>query len=113
MSPRDWRVRIEDILNAIVKIQRYSAGMTLQSFADDSRTMDAVIRNFIMIGEAARSVPAEVAAARPGIPWRLMADMRNFAVHEYWGVKPQTLWETIQKDLPPLVPMLQELLGQP
>lgn len=110
MSPRDWRVRIEDILDAIAKIQSYSAGMTPESFAADSKTMDAVIRNFIMIGEAARSVPEEVVNAHPGIPWRLMGDMRNFAVHEYWGVKPQTIWKTIENDLPPLVPVLQELV---
>ena len=68
--------------------------------------MDAVIRNFIVIGEAARSVPKEITDKYPGVPWRLMGDMRNFAIHEYWGVELQTIWETIKKDLPPLIPLL-------
>lgn len=110
MSPRDRRVRIEDILDAIAKIRQYSSGLSLDSFAADTRTMDAVVRNFIKIGEAARSIPEEVISMHPEIPWRLMSDMRNFAVHEYWGVKPDTLWRTIEADLPPLVPALKGLL---
>ena len=48
----------------------------------------------------------------PTIPWRLMSDMRNFAVHEYWGVELRTIWETIHQDLPPLVPLLKRILKE-
>ena len=112
MSPRQWRHRIADILEAIDKIQAYVGDTDFQSFAADSKTVDAVIRNFIVIGEAARRVPADVVERHPGIPWRLMGDMRDFAVHEYWGVKAGVAWETIQNDLPPLVPQLQQILDQ-
>jgi len=54
-----------------------------------------VIRNFITIGEAAGHVPEEIVAQHPDVPWRLMSDMRNFAVHHYWGVEPTVLWKTI------------------
>lgn len=64
-------------------------------FEDDGRTIDAVIRNFITIGEAAGHVPEEIVAQHPDVPWRLMSDMRNFAVHHYWGVEPTVLWKTI------------------
>ncbi|MGW8181028.1 MAG: HepT-like ribonuclease domain-containing protein [bacterium] len=86
MSSRLWQHRITDIIEAIEKIQRYVEGMGFDAFEKDSKTIDAVIRNFIIIGEAARRVPEEVVESRPSIPWRLMGDMRNFAVHEYWGV---------------------------
>lgn len=46
MPPREWRVRVEDILGSITKIERYTAGMTFDTFQDDDRTVDAVIRNF-------------------------------------------------------------------
>jgi len=57
---RKWAFRIEHILAAIIKIQRYTDGMTEESFAADERTVDAVIRNFQVIGEATRHVPRDV-----------------------------------------------------
>ena len=86
--------------------------MDFQDFHSDSKTTDAVIRNLIVIGEAARHIPPEVVPAHPEIPWRLMRDMRNFAVHEYWGVELQTVWETIQKDLPPLMNDLAAIVAK-
>ena len=109
MSPRLWQHRITDIMEAIEKIQRYVEGMTFDDFENDSKTVDAVIRNFIIIGEAVRNVPEEVVVRHPSIPWRIMGDMRNFAVHEYWGVELRTVWETIKSDLPPLVPLLRSI----
>ena len=109
MSPRLWQHRITDILKAIEKIQHYVEGMAFDDFENDSKTVDAVIRNFIIIGEAVRNVPEEVVVRHPSIPWRIMGDMRNFAVHEYWGVELRTVWETIKSDLPPLVPLLRSI----
>ena len=110
MSPRLWHYRIDDILGAIRKIFQYVEGMNFESFACDQKTIDAVIRNFIVIGEAARNVPLGVMERYPELPWRLMGDMRNFAVHEYWGVELSTIWKTIQVDLPPLIPLLEKVL---
>lgn len=78
----------------------------------DPKTQDAVIRNLIVIGEAAGKVPGPLRKRHPGIPWRLMADMENFAVHEYWGVRLPTIWQTLVEDLPPLLPLLQDMLDK-
>ena len=110
MSRRLWKYRIADILESINKIQKYVADMDYDDFRNDEKTIDAVIRNFIVIGEAARNIPDYISAKYPNIPWRLMGDMRNFAVHEYWGVELRTIWKTIQDDLPPLVPGLNEVI---
>jgi uncharacterized protein with HEPN domain len=112
MSPRLWEHRVADILDAIGKIQNYVKSMNFAEFQSDPKTVDAVILNFIVIGEAARSVPKEIADKYPRVPWRLMGDMRNFAIHEYWGVELQTIWETIKKDLPPLIPLLEVVLQE-
>jgi uncharacterized protein with HEPN domain len=112
MSPRLWKHRITDILEAIKKIQAYVEGMSFRQFQSDTKTVDAVIRNFIVIGEAARSVPEEITDKHPNLPWRLMADMRNFAIHEYWGVELRTIWETVKKDLPPLIPVLDIVMKE-
>ncbi|MGD8891383.1 MAG: DUF86 domain-containing protein, partial [Desulfobacterales bacterium] len=98
------------ILDSIRKIQKYVEKMGFEEFENDEKTIDAVIRNLIVIGEAARHVPDDISAKYPDLPWRLMGDMRNFAVHEYWGVEMRTIWKTIQEDLPPLVPSLKRLI---
>jgi uncharacterized protein with HEPN domain len=112
MSPRLWKHRIGDILEAMEKIEDYVKGMDFDAFAKDSKTIDAVIRNFIVIGEAANNMSEEIMKKHTTVPWRLMADMRNFAVHEYWGVELTTVWKTIHNDLPPLFPLLQEVLNE-
>ncbi len=112
MSPRDWRLRVQDILDAIGAIQSYTAGMDYPAFVRDRRTVDAVLRNITVIGEAASRIPEAIQAASPVIPWADMRDMRNVVIHEYFGVNRQILWDTIQTDLPPLVPQLQALLNR-
>ena len=69
MPPRDWTLRIRDILEAVEKIQRYTDGMEYSSFSQDDLTVDAVLRNFSVIGEAARHLPESVAEVHPQIPW--------------------------------------------
>ena len=110
MSPRLWKHRITDIINSINKIQEYVEQMGFEDFQRDDKTIDAVIRNFIIIGEAARNIPNDISIKYPNIPWRIMGDMRNFAVHEYWGVEISTIWKTIQDDLPPLIPSLKRVI---
>ena len=107
---RGWKLRISDILEAMAAIQDYTAGMDLNKFSKDRKTVDAVIRNFTIIGEATNRIPEQVINENPEIPWREMGDMRNIVVHEYFGVSDKILWETIQTDLPPLVPLLEKLL---
>ena len=58
--PRDWKFRIEDILDSIVRIQRYIKGMSFDQFSQDEKTIDAVLRNFGIIGEAVRNIPEEI-----------------------------------------------------
>ena len=110
MPPRDWAFRLQDILEAIAKIQRYVSGADFTTFENDEEIMDAVIHNLTVIGEAANHIPAEITAQHPGIPWRQMVDLRNFSVHAYWNLHPAVIWDTIRNDLPPLVEPLRNLL---
>lgn len=112
MPFRDWKIRITDILQAIEEILELTRGMTADQFFQDNRTIKAVLYNFAFIGEAARHVPPEVQEAWPALPWREMGDMRNVVIHEYFGVDPEILWETIQQELPSLKPRLEEILTE-
>ena len=77
MPARDWRLRIEDILAAIERVQRYTAGSDLASFIADEMSVDAVCFCFGVIGKAARHVPEDVLAAHPDLPWAEMRDRKS------------------------------------
>jgi len=111
VSPRSWQALVEDIVSAVERIENYTSGMDAPAFAEDTRTIDAVIRNFIVIGEASRHIPTEVQAQYSSVPWRLLSDMRNFAVHHYWAVDPDVLWKTLREDFPPLLQGLRKMLN--
>ena len=111
MPAREWTFRIQDILDAVEKIQRFTAGASLDGFERDEELIDAVVHNLTIIGEAANHVPSEITAKEAGIPWRQMIDLRNYSVHAYWNLRPAVIWDTIQNDLPPLVEPLRRLLS--
>ena len=110
MSPRDWQERIRDILDAIAEIQKFTNGMDFDTFCEDARSVRAVEMNFIIIGESANQIPTEVEEKHPEIPWNLMRAMRNRIVHVYFQIDEKLLWDTVQIDLPPLIPLLEKLL---
>jgi uncharacterized protein with HEPN domain len=101
---------VQDILEAIEKILKYTQGMNFEEFERDDKTIDAVIRNFTVLGEAAGRIPQEIEGRYPELPWAEMRGMRHILVHEYFGVSLPIVWQTIQNDLPPLVPKLKALL---
>ena len=109
MSTRSWYMRIEDILEAINAIEEYTSGMDFAAWEKDRKTIDAVIRNYEIIGEAATHVPEEVQRKYLEIPWAKMKAIRNILIHEYFGVDLEVVWETIQKDLGPLKQQLEKI----
>ncbi|OCQ91666.1 hypothetical protein BCD67_09160 [Oscillatoriales cyanobacterium USR001] len=113
MPSREWRLRVQDILDAIARIQGVITGMNFTDFERiEELILQGILYNFIIIGEAAVNVPNAIQSRYPEIPWRLMGDMRNVMAHEYFQVNLDRLWRTICEDLPPLVPLLEELLAQ-
>lgn len=112
MPSRNWKLRIQDILESVAAVRSYVTGMTFEEFVLDRRTVDAVVRRFSIIGEAANHVPEEICSRYPEIPWADMRAMRNFVVHEYFGVDEEILWDTITVDLSGIVKPLGHLLEQ-
>lgn len=112
MPPRDWSIRVKDILDAVAKNRRYVHGMSLEAFLGDEKTVDAVIRNFSVIGEAAARIPTTVRKKYSAIPWVKMIAMRNFVVHEYFGISERVLLTTVQNDLPAIEPLLSAILHE-
>jgi uncharacterized protein with HEPN domain len=107
LPPREWRLRVADILEAVARIERYVEGLTFEQFEADQKTVDAVIRNLEVIGEAVRHLAAHRASLPSGVPWADIAGMRNILIHAYFGVDLKIVWHTIVEDLPELKTQLQ------
>ena len=110
MPRKEWKLRVQDILDAIAAIQDYVSDHDLDSFREDQKTIDAVVYRFVIIGEAAAALPDEVRARHPALPWDPIRGMRNVVVHEYAGIRTDTVWQTIDEELPRLVEDLEAIL---
>lgn len=102
MPPREWRLRVEDILGAITNVGNYIAGLSFDQFCADQKTIDAVLRNLEVIGEATRHLSMGQENLPAEVPWTDIAGMRNILVHEYFGVDLSIIWQTINENLPAL-----------
>lgn len=106
---RTVQLYLKDIKDAIHKIHSYTKNSFYKDFCEDERTIDAVIRNLEIIGEAAKNIPQDVKNKYSSIPWKDIVAMRNKIIHEYFGVDVEILWQTIQTDLPELKRKLKAL----
>lgn len=109
MSKRGAQLYLDDILSSIAAIEEFTKKMTFEDFQNDRKTVDAVVRNLEIIGEAASNIPQELKNNYPTIPWRDMISMRNKIMHEYFGVDTEIMWKTIQEDLPSLKTKIESL----
>jgi uncharacterized protein with HEPN domain len=108
---RDFQVYLEDIIDALNCIEAYTKGFTYEAFVNDRKTVDAVIRNFEIIGEAAKQVPLSIRREYSKVPWREMAGMRDKLIHGYFGIQLDVVWKTIKERLPPLRLLLLDALA--
>jgi uncharacterized protein with HEPN domain len=109
MSKRNNKLLLADILTAINKIQTYTQGLDYEAFMADSRTVDAVERNFEIIGEAANQLTVDFRETHGHILWHGIISFRNRLIHGYFGVDYQILWYLLQNDLPQLKIDLQAI----
>lgn len=110
MSKRDWKLFIEDILESIGLIQQYVEPLNCEQFSQDRKTIDAVIRNFEIIGEASKFIPVEIKQSHPEIDWQAIVGLRNRIAHEYFGISPTIIWQIIKEELPTLKHQIGKIL---
>ena len=102
MTPinRDYNLYLEDMLTSMLRIEEYIGEMKFKEFKMNYMIVDAIIRNFEIIGEASKSLPLELKNKYPEIPWKKMYGLRNLIAHEYFGIDHEMIWEIAKNNLP-------------
>lgn len=101
-------VFIEHMLEAIERIEAYTARMKKDFFLQDGKTQDAVIRQFEVLGEAARRISPSAVADSP-IPWKAIVGLRNKLIHDYLGIDVEMVWKTAKQEAPRLKAYLRSI----
>jgi len=110
MSKREWKLFIEDILESIRLIKDYVENMGFDDFKNDRKTIDAVVRNFEIIGEASRFIPDEIKAKYENADWKGIVGLRNRIAHEYFDISLSIVWHIVMKELPTLEDQMKKIL---
>lgn len=107
---RDDKALMLDMLIAAQKIQRFVSGLSEDDFKSNEMAQSATIREFQVIGEAARMISDETKNQHSAIAWKMIAGMRNRLIHEYFAIRLNLVWQAIQDDLTPLINELEKIL---
>lgn len=110
MSKREIKILLEDMIEAIRKINQYTKGMTYDIFINDPKTVDAVVRNLEIIGEAANRVSKSFQQEHPQVEWRQIIGLRNRIIHDYFGIDYEIVWQVVTVDLRKLKKKLKEII---
>lgn len=97
---RNYKMFLEDIQTAMGRIAEYISGYDFDHFKRDYKTVDAVIRNFEIIGEASKNLDEKIKVKYPNVPWQEMYYLRNKVSHEYFGVDYEIIWDVAINYLP-------------
>jgi len=111
MSKRSSNVLLLDMKEASEKILKYTKGLSFEEFLTDDKTIDAVVRNFEIIGEASLRIDEDFRLENPQIEWKKLRGFRNRIVHDYFGIDYEIVWSILSEDLEELIFQLEQLLN--
>lgn len=109
---RNDRTYLTHIRDAVETIEEYLKGVTYEQFTSNKMIIDAVVRELEIIGEASNNLSQQFQQDHTKIQWRRMKNMRNFLIHEYFGVNTKVVWDTCKNDLPALKTFIEEVLNE-
>lgn len=110
MSKREPNLLVEDIIESGEKILEYTSNLSFEDFIKDEKTIDAVVRNFEIIGEAANRLPDNFKDNHPEIDWHRIRGFRNRIVHDYFGIDFAIVWNIKNSFLPTLISKFKTLI---
>lgn len=107
---REYKLYLNDILDSTLKILRFTNKLTLEEFLNTEMALDAVVRNFQIIGEASQKIPQEIKSRHQSVEWGKLTSFRNVLIHEYFGMDTDILWDVIQNKLPELQKQMKDII---
>ena len=107
---RDYSVYLEDVRDAIDRIRRYTDGLSREEFENDDKTVDAVVRNLEIIGEAIKQIPDTIRSAHPDVEWRKIAGLRDILAHQYFRIDMDIVRDILENKLPQLHLQVTQIL---
>lgn len=112
MSKRGDKELLNDIKEAISRIEFYIKNINYDKFLEDIKTQDAVVRNLEIIGEAAKNISTGFKNEYPQILWKKLAGVRDRLIHHYFGVNYDIVWVIISEELPGIILEIKEILSK-
>jgi uncharacterized protein with HEPN domain len=109
---RDYILFLEDIVNRIEKIEKYTKDMSFEEFKIDDKTVSACVREIEVIGEAVKNIPQEILAEFDNLPWSLMAKMRDKLIHWYFEIDEEIVWKVIVDKLPDIKVNILQIINK-
>lgn len=110
MYKRDFLLLLEDMQDSAYKIKRYTSELSYEEFISDDKTVDAVVWNFEIIGEAANRLDQNFRDMHPDTEWSRIRGFRNRVVHEYFGIDYRIVWTIIESYLDDLIENLSSMI---
>jgi uncharacterized protein with HEPN domain len=107
---RSYLLYLDDILTSTNKILSYVGESSFDEVMQDEMRLEAIERNFTIMGEAARNIPQEIKEKYPFVEWQKVSDFRNILAHENFGISKKIMWTIIKEKLPPLQKSIQTVL---
>lgn len=101
---------LKNISEAMDAAQAFVSGMGFDAFVADDKTASAVLQKLKIVGEATKKVPETIRQEYPQVPWRDMAGMSDQIIHAYFAVDYVVVWDTLKVDIPPLQPIIKQIL---
>ncbi len=110
--PRAYRLYLRDIVEAAQFIEEQTQGLTYEAFVADEIRLKALLHNLMIIGEAAKHIPAEIRERAPGVPWAEISGTRDVIVHGYFGLDLPLLWHVVREEVTELRQQIEALLAE-